>query len=325
MKILYGIENNYKNVTFDILVKCRIDNDIISIPATDEKRAELLGDPVPNVLKHISLVIDANESIQLYNSFIQQFYNNKKLKILNLVLYSNDEYYNQMYEITRNFYKDFCPDVETIYYRYSNQESFHNPYMENDVLNIFGYESRIPGILKKTIEALQYVKDKEFDYIIRSNISTIVNFKLLEQKLIDTMPNYASGQIINLKWQPENDHIGELLYYGLPFASGTSIIFSKNLLHQILENQKEIDYKTIDDVSIGALIQKKFPQIQPVHLGYFIEVEDVQNLPYKSTIFYRNKHNDRQMDIENIQYICKKLSNKNVYPITCVLNTNLIH
>ena len=31
MKILYDIENNYKNITFDVILNCRIDDQIVSI------------------------------------------------------------------------------------------------------------------------------------------------------------------------------------------------------------------------------------------------------------------------------------------------------
>ena len=310
MKILYGVENYYKNITFDVLTKCRdaSNKDIISIPALDCQRVGLFGDHLPNTVKHISMVIENNESIQINQNFIQQCYQNKTVKILHLVLLSDDIYYNQMYDITRDLYKKFSPKVKTIYYKYSNTENFHNPYLKDDILYIHGIESRTPGILEKTIKALDYVKDKEYDYLVRSNISTIINFKLLEQKLIDTAPDYASSIILNLNWDDGIDGIVKSKHYGTNFASGTSMIFSKSMVHLILTYQKELDYTIMDDVSIAVLIKNKFPEITPVQLGYIVNVNQVLNLELDSIIFYRNRNEDRAVDIENMKFIITQLS-----------------
>jgi hypothetical protein len=259
MKILYGVENHYKNITFDVLTKCRDESnmDIISIPALDCQRVGLFGDHLPNIVKHISLVIENNECVQLNKNFFQQYYENKDVKILHLVLLSDDIYYNQMYQITRNFYTKFSPKVKTIYYQYSNTEKFHKPYLKDDILYIHGIESRIPGILEKTIKAFEYVKDNEYDYLVRSNISTIINFKMLEQKLIDTAVDYASSIILNLNWDDGVDGIIKSKHYGTNFASGTSIIFSKQLVDFILTCKDELDYTIMDDLAIGVLIKKQ--------------------------------------------------------------------
>lgn len=312
MKILYGVENHYKNITFDVLTKCRNESsqDIISIPALDCQRVEAFEDHLPNIVKHISLVIENNECIQLSKSFFEQFYANKTLKIVHLVLLSDDFYFNQMYEITRNFYNKFRPKVETIYYQYSNTEHFHKPYLKDDILFIHGIESRTPGILLKTICALDYVKDKDFDYIVRSNVSTIIDFKLLEQKLIDTMPDYASSLILKLNWDNGIEGIIKSKHYGTNFASGTSMIFSKSLMNLILIHQNELDFTIMDDLSIAMLIKNKFSYIRPAQLGYISFVKDQFNLQLYNNIFYRNKNEDRAVDIENMKFIVERLCYK---------------
>ena len=68
--------------------------------------------------------------------------------ILHLVLYSDEDYYNKMYEITRKYYKKFN-NVKTIYYKFSS--SIEDNYkLEDDILLIKGNESYIPGVLDKT-------------------------------------------------------------------------------------------------------------------------------------------------------------------------------
>jgi FkbM family methyltransferase len=54
--ILYGVKNNYVNVTYFVRSFC-IKNDHIIIPEGDHSRALIFGDPIPGVLKHIVVLI----------------------------------------------------------------------------------------------------------------------------------------------------------------------------------------------------------------------------------------------------------------------------
>lgn len=51
MIILYGIENNYKDVT-DIVTKLGL----VTLPASDDQRAELFGDHLFGIVKHICIM-----------------------------------------------------------------------------------------------------------------------------------------------------------------------------------------------------------------------------------------------------------------------------
>ena len=104
------------------------------------------------------------------------------MKILNIVLYSDNEVnYVQMYEALSGYYKRFS-DVTTYFYKY-NENISDNIEITGDIINIKGRESYIPGILNKTIDTLLLFKNngeyEKYDYIIRSTISSIVNFSLL--------------------------------------------------------------------------------------------------------------------------------------------------
>lgn len=86
--------------------------------------------------------------IFIFFNIIKKFTNN--IKILHLVLYSDDIYYNQMYDITSKYYSKF-KNVKTVYYKFSNQTL-----LNNDILTIEGTETYLPGILDKTIKAFNY-------------------------------------------------------------------------------------------------------------------------------------------------------------------------
>ena len=92
-------------------------------------------------------------------------------KILNLVLYSRDRIYDQMYTMLSNFYRRYR-FLDTIFYVFDS--SIINEYeREGDILKIKGSESLIPGVLDKTIKAFLWVNENlcinDYEYIIRSN------------------------------------------------------------------------------------------------------------------------------------------------------------
>lgn len=195
-------------------------------------------------------------------------YKHHKLKFLNLVLYSKNNEYDDMYELTKNHYKKY-KNVDTIYYLFSNDidENYKYDRIKN-ILIIKGNETYLPGILDKTIKAFKYVETIEningvkYDYIIRSNISTVINFDKLCKELVNKPVSYGGGFRMKI-FKGWRDHPGGIIddrYEGVEYASGTSIIISRDLLNKMLKKINLIDYNVIDDVSIGQFIMKNFPE-----------------------------------------------------------------
>jgi hypothetical protein len=243
---------------------------------------------------------------------------NLKHNYLHLVLYSDDKEYNKMKKITEKYYNIF-KNVKTIYYKFDNtiKEDYK---LEDSLLRIKGNETYIPGILDKTIKAFEYVKDYEYDYLVRSNISTIVNFKLLDKKLTIKPVEYSGGQILNLQWLDEKGGIIDKTHFGLPFVAGTSIIFSKKIINKILQNKEKINYKLIDDVSIGLLMSNVLNKTaENIKNNNYIYVPNINGnktqlrkiISDKPYIFYRNNNIDRTIDVKNMSFIVKYLLNKN--------------
>lgn len=83
MKIYYGIEDSYKDVTRKI-VFCKRDRDNINyvIPSNDVKRSELLGDHLYGILKHIIILTYNKEkdmyTIKRYNDDVDVFISRKE-------------------------------------------------------------------------------------------------------------------------------------------------------------------------------------------------------------------------------------------------------
>jgi hypothetical protein len=240
--------------------------------------------------------------------------NHKKsssVTIINLVLYSNNDEYNEMYKLTREYYKKFN-NVKTIYYKFD--ETISKEYeLNDDILNIKGKETFIPGILDKTIKAFQFVNDHyNFNYVVRSNISTLVDFNLLTKYLEHNQIDYGGGLKLSLYEISQSYGIKDSTYFGTEYASGTSIIISKKLLSNIINNKNKIKYNFIDDVALGLFVSENkndiiIKYVPDKHFIMIKSYEDqselINDIKDKEYIFYRNRQTDRKMDLLQMKTI----------------------
>lgn len=156
-------------------------------------------------------------SVHIYNiqSTLEHMQSSKQTgKILHLVLYSSDKGgpYDKMKNITQPFYDSFS-NVTTVYYHYDPSLT-QNAIYQNGILSIRGKETYQPGILDKTLFAFEYFRPHldEYDYVIRSNISTVVRMDVLTEELNRNPVDYGCT----------------LCFQGdLPYSSGTCIILSR--------------------------------------------------------------------------------------------------
>jgi hypothetical protein len=217
-----------------------------------------------------------------------------------------------MYDITKKYYSKFS-NVKTIYYRFD--ENIIKEYeLKDNILLIRGKETYIPGILDKTVSAFQYIDNHyEFNYVIRSNISTIIDFDLLTEYLQKTSIQYGGGLKNIISGDKNHPDLENLAY-----ASGTSIIFSKSVLKEFLNKKQHIRNDLIDDVSIGLLMRDYLPNIRQHYIpeNRFIFIPDEKGdhskitniIKNKSYIFYRNRQPDRKIDVKQMETIIEYLT-----------------
>jgi len=122
--------------------------------------------------------------------------------------------------------------------------------LENDTIFINGNDSLIPGCLVKTIKSIEFLlKTQEFDFIFRTNMSSVVDLN----KLTSLLNNY------------KNDYSGVIGYYNnIKFASGAGMLFSKKLCKYLIINKANLDYNFLDDVAIGLFLQLVNININPL-------------------------------------------------------------
>lgn len=119
-------------------------------------------------------------------------------------------------------------------------------------------ESYAPGIINKTMGCLEALLPRldEFDYVIRTNLSSFFPFS--------NLLNYLSSLPRENCYCGIATCTGEILLPGLdiqsiPFVSGAGIIFSRDVVKSLInDHRKYQQYKALlpDDVFIGLVCQK---------------------------------------------------------------------
>src|SRR5665647_1349838 len=115
------------------------------------------------------------------------------MRIVNLILYSDTPQYNLMRDYLRSYLRTI-PNLTYYFYRFE-PALVPDHIITGDTLLIRGKESRNPGILRKTIRAFELMVPRKFDYIIRTNISTVVDFNMLQQLLHHNPITYGGREI----------------------------------------------------------------------------------------------------------------------------------
>ncbi len=129
-----------------------------------------------------------------------------------------------------------------------------------------------------------------YDYLVRTNISSIVDFILLSVYLKNNNIQYGGSKI----W-----HNSDFKY-----VSGTCIIIRKDLLLKILENKNKLNYQIIDDLSLGIFVNK----VLKINMVDFGIIYNTNKIKYK-LILYRNHRGDnkRTEDLDEMKKLISQL------------------
>lgn len=120
-----------------------------------------------------------------------------------------------------------------------------NMAVEGNTVYIKGRESYHPGCREKTIDALNFFlnSDVKYDYIVRTNISSLWNFTAL-LKYLETLPK------INLYAGIIGRHTSQR------FISGAGFIMSPDVAQRVVDNRAMMNISNIiDDVDIGFVLE----------------------------------------------------------------------
>lgn len=160
-------------------------------------------------------------------------------KIIFIVIASPSHFYNKN-KLFLNKFMNSHPNVKTLFI-YGNVDKSQVLQTKHD-LYFDCPENLRPGILIKTIKAFEYIKKNyTYDYVVRTNISTFWNIRLLLRKL-KFFPNkrFIAGETVRTKYKR--------------FISGTGIILSKDLINILIKNKNKLNYQIPDDVMLSQYL-----------------------------------------------------------------------
>jgi hypothetical protein len=186
------------------------------------------------------------------------------MNILILSIFNETQRNNELLKIQRkNLIKNEFIDYYFITYDENQSEDFR---LVDDMLFIKGKE-HFMNILDKTLKSIRYfINIKQYDFIIRTNISTVLNYKLLYNHLNNMPKNkiYSGGVLFDLQWLDEkfgitDNTIQKYELKGLYFFQGTCIVLSRDIIEFMLANSTQFIHELIDDVSIGLFIKTYLP------------------------------------------------------------------
>jgi hypothetical protein len=236
-------------------------------------------------------------------------------KIIILAIYNESPDYIQMHKSHVKYLNHlkqkqqiFGKTIPTYYFitckNLGNKEYFVDD--KNYMLYINGRETFLPGILEKTIKAFDIIHNKlklEYDYIFRTNISTVVHIENT-QSYLSHFPNptnnmYYVGPLVQLQWLDHHSGIVDKRYWGTPFCSGTCIILSHALIANIVRNREKLHYNIIDDISIGHYVSQN-ENVKRINIGTSRFSFKPHNLVLnKNHLCYMNNFNKRRRNIDD--------------------------
>lgn len=207
--------------------------------------------------------------------------------IVNLIIYNpHVEYERKMKDIQESYLRRHLR-VKPFFIALRPQEE--KVTVEGNVMYIQGEESAIPGVLHKTMEAIQYCRNHyPFDYLVRSNISTILDFSKMNEDAI--LSDYSGCMGLQVQGLDPTYGITDSSLFGTRYLQGTHIVLTKKGVDHLLSNKEKLRYDLIDDVALGLIMGP------PKRFGNM-----VHNQESKGATCYRNKSHDRREDVERMK------------------------
>jgi len=207
-------------------------------------------------------------------------------------------YKDQLYNYFDNYKIQICKD-EGIYIKNILNASKEN--LNENELN-YEYSIDVFCLLPKFLWGYNHLKNEldKYDYIIRTNSSTFLNFPILE-KHIEKLPKTQC-------------YAGCIAYN--KFISGTCIIMTKDVIEKIIQSPYKDDYKkrnehVLDDVLIGKIMAHNNINMINIPMHQFADLYDVPNdeniinaLNTSPIIRVRNNSNRNKID----KYVWSKLT-----------------
>ncbi len=221
----------------------------------------------------------------------------KEIKVLVLIIASDDKpIYSSLQTIWRSYMHNDPEHVEA-YFIKANPELSSDYQIEADVIWSKTVENITPGIVNKTILSLEALLPRiktEFDYVLRTNLSSFYIFPRL-LTFLERCP------IRNFYCSGGHAH----------FASGSGFLMSPDVVELLVTHKYELinGVSANDDVVIGNFLYQKnifvthHPRIDILNVGDW----DIVKNHIPNDVFQLRVKNDDQVRLSNDMYIQNQL------------------
>ena len=248
---------------------------------------------------------------------------NRHYKILCLIIASNTTEYLQFEQQWRKHIdkiKSARQDI-AFFFLYSNTE-LTEPVMDEttNIITIPGKESLVPGIFNKTIHAMTETIHFNYEYLLRTNLSSFFNFQIMIDYLsTQSLKNYT-GTFLEIS----NEQIEMTVKGGLKirvptiFLNGAAFIMSKDVVFETIHKYScmttdELSYILTlpDDVAISLIVASFYDWRNMRILPRFAPLGKITLYDIPPGIFHvrlKTPHmysGTRKMDIENMDSLVK--------------------
>ena len=169
----------------------------------------------------------------------------------------------------------------------------------NKTLFIRGDECLIPGILHKTVEALSYFLSFDYDFVWRTNLSSVLDFEGLQRYLGTINLSGFYGGYVGKALKPDG------LERDIFFASGAGFLMSRDVAEYLVLNKDSLRWDLIDDVAIGALLEPRYG-IVPIDRCWIQSGEEM--VGSNGVFHYRCESYQHLRTVEFMQYVVRGLS-----------------
>jgi hypothetical protein len=167
---------------------------------------------------------------------------------------------------------------------------------------------RYDQIGPRTLNAFEFTKDIDYDYLVRANAGAYINQENLLKYLQD---------------KPRNNFYSGIAghYKGVDYASGSTYILSKDLVQRLCADKYLIriyfDDKDlcVDDVAVGEMIARYGIRVHlsAMRISYVEDVVEMakgnepSNVSEEENYHYRFRSSDRRIDIERMFRLHEKI------------------
>jgi hypothetical protein len=210
-----------------------------------------------------------------------------RYRVVNIVIYNDAHEHERSMKLELVRLARRTRDVKSLFVSLSPWCSVAHE--RDGVLHVPGNESFVPGILHKTMEAFAYcARHFEFDFVVRSNISTVIDFPRLPIHELTDPVVYASAYV----WNKEDR--------ANAFASGTNIILNRAAVEFLLAYRDRLDHGVIDDVAI-------YRALTTVAAPRQLSTEMVWNGEDRAGVVFRSRSDDRADDVARMRRIVDRI------------------